>query len=62
MGFFDKLFKRNKQEQEQKEVLDAGLQKSKEGFLSKVTRAIAGKDTVDEEILDQLEEALLFLM
>ncbi len=59
MGFFDKLFKRNKQEQEQKEVLDAGLQKSKEGFLSKVTRAIAGKDTVDEEILDQLEEALI---
>ncbi len=59
MGFFDKLFKRNKEQQEQKEVLDTGLQKSKEGFLSKVTRAIAGKDTVDEEVLDQLEEALI---
>lgn len=59
MGFFDKLFKRNKEQQEQKEALDAGLQKTKEGFLSKITRAVAGKDTVDEEVLDNLEEALI---
>src|SRR5690606_34408697 len=59
MGFFDKLFKRNKEQQEQKEALDQGLQKTKEGFFSRLTKAIAGKDKVDEEVLDQLEEALV---
>ncbi|WP_276134135.1 signal recognition particle-docking protein FtsY [Polluticoccus soli] len=59
MGLFDKLFKRNKEQQEQKEALDEGLKKTKEGFFSKITKAIAGKDTVDEEVLDQLEEALV---
>lgn len=59
MGLFDKLFKRNKEQQEQKEALDEGLKKTKEGFFSKITKAIAGKDTVDEEVLDQVEEALV---
>ncbi len=59
MGLFDKLFKRNKEQQEQKEALDQGLQKTKEGFFSKITKAIAGKDKVDEEVLDQVEEALV---
>lgn len=59
MGLFDKLFKRNKEQEEQKEALDQGLQKTKESFFSKITKAIAGKDKVDEEILDQLEEALV---
>jgi fused signal recognition particle receptor len=59
MGFFDKLFKRNKEQQEQKEALDQGLKKTKEGFFSKLTKAIAGKDKVDEEVLDELEEALV---
>lgn len=59
MGFFDKLFKRNKEQQEQKEALDQGLQKTKEGFFSRITKAIAGKDKVDEEVLDTLEEALV---
>lgn len=59
MGLFDKLFKRNKEQQEQKEALDEGLKKTKEGFFSKLTKAIAGKDKVDEEVLDQLEEALV---
>ncbi len=54
MGFFNKLF--GKQE---KESLDEGLQKTKEGFFSKMTKAIAGKSTVDEEVLDDLEEALV---
>lgn len=54
MGFFNKLF--GKQE---KESLDEGLQKTKENFFSKVTKAIAGKSTVDEEVLDNLEEALI---
>lgn len=59
MGFFDKLFKRNKEQQEQKEALDQGLQKTKQSFFSKITKAIAGKDSVDEEVLDQVEEALV---
>lgn len=54
MGFFDKLFGKK-----EKETLDTGLQKTKEGFLSKITKAIAGKSTVDEEVLDNLEEALV---
>lgn len=54
MGFFNKLF--GKQE---KESLDEGLQKTKESFFSKVSKAIAGKSTVDEEVLDNLEEALI---
>lgn len=54
MGFFNKLF--GKQE---KESLDEGLQKTKETFFSKVSKAIAGKSTVDEEVLDELEEALV---
>jgi len=59
MGFFDKLFNRNKVQEEQKEALNEGLQKTKEGFFSKLSKAIAGKSTVDEEVLDNLEEALI---
>lgn len=59
MGLFDKLFRRNKEQQEQKEALDEGLKKTKQGFFSKLTKAIAGKDKVDEEVLDQVEDALV---
>jgi fused signal recognition particle receptor len=59
MGLFDKLFKRSKEQQEQKEALDHGLEKTKQGFFSRLTKAIAGKDKVDEEVLDQVEEALI---
>ena len=59
MGIFDKLFKRNKEEQEQKQALDEGLQKTKQSIFSKLTKAIAGKDSVDEEVLDELENALV---
>ena len=44
---------------DKKEKLDKGLEKSKEGFLSKISRAVAGKDTVDEDVLDELEEILV---
>src|SRR5215212_4944650 len=54
MGFFDKIFGKK-----EKETLDQGLQKTKENFFSKITKAIAGKSTVDEEVLDNLEEALV---
>jgi len=54
MSFFRKLFGKK-----EKESLDQGLQKTKENFLTKITKAIAGKSTVDEEVLDNLEEALI---
>jgi fused signal recognition particle receptor len=54
MGFFNKLFGKK-----EKESLDEGLQKTKENFFSKVSKAIAGKSTVDEEVLDNLEDALV---
>lgn len=44
---------------EKKEDLDKGLEKTKEGFFSKITRAVAGKSKIDEEVLDNLEEALI---
>lgn len=44
---------------EKKEALDKGLSKTKEGFFAKITKAIAGKGTVDDAVLDELEEALL---
>jgi fused signal recognition particle receptor len=54
MGLFDKLFGKK-----EKESLDQGLLKTKEGFISRLTKAIAGKSTVDEEVLDHLEDALV---
>jgi len=54
MGFLNKLFGKK-----EKESLDQGLQKTKEGFLTKLTKAVAGKSTVDEEVLDNLEDALV---
>ena len=54
MGFLGKLFG-----VKEKESLDQGLQQTKEGFFAKITKAIAGKSTVDDEVLDNLEEALI---
>lgn len=54
MSFFSKFFNKEK-----KEDLDKGLEKTKEGFLGKISRAVAGKSTVDEEVLDDLESALV---
>ena len=55
MGLFDKIFGKKQQQ----ESLQQGLQKTREGFFSKITKAIAGKGTVDEEVLDDLENALV---
>ena len=55
MGLFNKLFGKKEQQQ----TVDEGLQKTREGFLSKISKAIAGKTVVDEEVLDQLEDALV---
>lgn len=53
MGFKD-FFSRKK-----KETLDQGLQKTKEGVWSKISHAVAGKSKVDEDVLDNLEEAFI---
>lgn len=44
---------------EKKESLDKGLEKTKSSFLNKLGKAVAGKSTVDEEVLDELEEVLI---
>src|SRR6187549_2022366 len=44
---------------EKKESLDKGLQKSKEGLFSRLSKAIVGKSTVDDDVLDNLEEVLV---
>ena len=54
MSFFGNLFS-----SEKKESLDKGLQKTKESFFGKLGKAIAGKSTVDDEVLDNLEEVLV---
>ncbi len=62
MGLFNKIFNRKKEAQEPEEVqeaLEGGLMKTRQSFFSKLTKAIAGKDKVDEEILDELEVALI---
>ena len=44
---------------EKKETLDKGLEKTKESFFGKLTRAVAGKSKVDDDVLDRLEEVLV---
>lgn len=55
MSFFKKIFGKKEQE----EALDKGLEKTKTSFFGKISKAIAGKSTVDEEVLDELEQALI---
>ncbi|MBD5203268.1 MAG: signal recognition particle-docking protein FtsY [Bacteroidales bacterium] len=54
MGFFKKIFSKEK-----KEKLDSGLEKTREGMWGKITHAVAGKSKVDDEVLDNLEEAFI---
>ncbi|HRI26540.1 MAG TPA: signal recognition particle-docking protein FtsY [Chitinophagales bacterium] len=54
MSFFGKFFSK-----ETKEDLNKGLQKSNQNIFSRITKAVAGKDVVDEEVLDSIEEALV---
>lgn len=55
---FGKFFSRKNKEQD-KETLDKGLQKTKEGVWGKITRAIAGKSQIDDDTLDELEAAFI---
>ena len=54
MSFFSKFFTRDK-----KETLDQGLEKTRSSVFEKITRAVAGKSTVDDDVLDEIEEALI---
>lgn len=54
MGFFKNIFSKEK-----KETLDKGLEKTKTGFFSKLARAVAGKSTIDDDVLDELEEVFI---
>ena len=54
MSLFKKLFS-----SEKKETLDKGLEKSKTSFFSKLSKAVVGKSSVDDEVLDELEEVLV---
>ena len=59
MGLFDFFKKKETLNVEEKESLDKGLSKTKDGFFSKLSRVVVGKSTVDEEVLDELEEILI---
>jgi len=54
MGLFKKIFS-----SEKKETLDKGLEKTKTSFFSKLSKAVAGKTKVDDDVLDNLEEVLV---
>jgi fused signal recognition particle receptor len=54
VSIFKKIFSKEK-----KETLDKGLEKTKESVFSKLSRAVAGKSSVDADVLDELEEALI---
>ncbi len=63
MSFFKKIFSSEKKQsnlsEEAKQTLDKGLEKSKTTFFSKLSKAIAGKSKVDDDVLDNLEEILV---
>ncbi len=54
MSFFKRLFS-----SEKKETLDKGLEKSKTSFFDKLSKAVAGKSKVDDDVLDNLEDILI---
>ncbi len=58
MGLFD-FFKKKESTPQEQEALDTGLEKTKENFFSKITKAVAGKSTVDDDVLDEVEEILV---
>ena len=58
MGLFD-FFKKKESTLQEQEALDTGLEKTKDNFLSKITKVIAGNSTVVDDVLDVLEEVLV---
>ena len=58
MGLFD-FFKKDKENKQQQQALDEGLQKTKTNFFDQLSKAVVGKAKVDEEVLDELETLLV---
>ena len=58
MGLFD-FFKKDKETPAQQTALDAGLEKTKTSLFAQLSKAVAGKSTVDEDVLDDLESLLV---
>ncbi|MES2278733.1 MAG: signal recognition particle-docking protein FtsY [Bacteroidota bacterium] len=58
MGLFD-FFKKKETTPQQQQALDTGLEKTKDNLFAKLTKAVAGKSTVDDDVLDELEEILV---
>ncbi|OAQ38735.1 signal recognition particle-docking protein FtsY [Pedobacter psychrophilus] len=58
MGLFD-FFKKKENTVEEQVSLDKGLEKTKDNFFAKISKAVVGKSTVDDEVLDNLEEILV---
>jgi fused signal recognition particle receptor len=58
MGLFD-FFKKKEKTTEELQALDKGLEKTKDTFFSKISKAVIGKSTVDDDVLDNLEEILV---
>lgn len=58
MGLFD-FFKKKEKTVEEQQALDKGLEKTKDSFFSKISKAVIGKSTVDDDVLDELEEILV---
>ncbi len=58
MGLFD-FFKKDKENKEQQESLDKGLEKTKTSFFDQLSKAVVGKSSVDEAVLDDLETLLV---
>ncbi len=63
MSFFKRIFSSDKKDEslneQEKQSLDKGLEKSKTTFFSKLSKAVAGKSKVDDEVLDNLEDILI---
>jgi fused signal recognition particle receptor len=62
LGIFDKIFGKTKSAEDleiEEKHLNEGLEKTKQGFFSKISKAVAGKSTVDIQFLDELEEILI---
>ncbi len=59
MSLFNFFKKKEQPTEEQSEALEKSLEKTKEGFFSKITKAVVGKSTIDDEVLDDLEEVLV---
>ena len=58
MGLFD-FFKKKESTPQEQQALETGLEKTKDSFFSKITKVVAGKSSVDDDVLDDLEEVLV---